>query len=481
MLAFGCSDDDDSDSNGTDDTGPDDPPLSSIPFSTTPDWASQDVQNVSTGLAAVDINNDGWPDIVVSNGNDIHRQQLVVYYNQGDGTFPLQPDWQSDDRDYHGHLATGDVNGDGFIDVAVSVYLGAGGFDEPGQVKLYLNNGGVLQGTPSWRSSDSFYTFSLALGDVDNDGDPDLAVATGEEYFSHPEKNRIYFNQSGTLEANASWLSDSSDYAYDVAFGDLDNDGDLDLVFVESGGTAVVHTNHNGAIETTPSWRSTDGLLEGNSVTLGDINSDGFIDLALSDNYQLLGSGFFRVYLNNKGTLNSVADWTSADQGFSSGIFLADLDRDGRPDLVAGTWGEDNRIGTGHVRIYKNNQTPFNRNSDWTSDSKSVIEAITFADLNRDGLLSGTTTKTISPEDPVFYLGHCPVEAISRVQLNGQTLSNGQFCFDREHGWVSIDKNLLGAQTPCSVDFSYSKRPDLIVSNWDSNKGNYIFFNTSDQ
>ncbi|NNJ54006.1 MAG: hypothetical protein HKP17_12620, partial [Ignavibacteriaceae bacterium] len=53
---------------------------SQVPFNSTPDWISTDVTSVSTGGAFADINQDGWLDFVVANGNDIQRQKLVVYY-----------------------------------------------------------------------------------------------------------------------------------------------------------------------------------------------------------------------------------------------------------------------------------------------------------------------------------------------------------------------------------------------------------------
>ena len=179
--------------------------LPQVPFNQTPDWISTDVSSVSTGGAFADIDNDGWLDFVVANGNDISRQKVVVYYNNGDGTFPTTPNWQSADIDYHGHLDVGDVNQDGWVDVAVSVYIGPSGFNTPGKVKLYLNNSGTLSSNPDWVSGDAVYTFSCAFGDADGDGDLDLAVASGESYYSNPEQPRIYYNDGGMLESLPSW------------------------------------------------------------------------------------------------------------------------------------------------------------------------------------------------------------------------------------------------------------------------------------
>jgi len=59
-----------------------------IPYNLSPDWESAPLSHIATGLALADINGDGWKDMVVANGNDIQLQSLVVYYNNGDGTFP---------------------------------------------------------------------------------------------------------------------------------------------------------------------------------------------------------------------------------------------------------------------------------------------------------------------------------------------------------------------------------------------------------
>ncbi len=99
-------------------------------YTTTPQWQSADMQ-VSTGAALVDLNRDGWLDLVISNGNDISLQRVVVYYNNGSGTLQATPGWQSATTAYHGHLDVADVNGDGWPDVAVAILLAQGGTIDP--------------------------------------------------------------------------------------------------------------------------------------------------------------------------------------------------------------------------------------------------------------------------------------------------------------------------------------------------------------
>lgn len=98
--------------------------VNSAVYSTTPNWIS-DNPHYSTGAALADVNQDGWLDYIVADGNDMQKGYLNVYYNDGFGGFPTTSSWHSDDLSYNGHLDVADVNGDGWPDVAVS-YLGTG-------------------------------------------------------------------------------------------------------------------------------------------------------------------------------------------------------------------------------------------------------------------------------------------------------------------------------------------------------------------
>ena len=445
---------------------------SQVPFNQTPNWISLDFSSVSTGGAFADINNDGWPDFVVANGNDISRQKVVVYYNNGDGTFPNTPNWQSTDIDYHGHLDVGDVNQDGWVDVVVSVYIGASGFSSPGKVKLYLNNTGTLSSNPDWISGDAVYTFSCAFGDADGDGDLDLAVAGGESYYNNPEQPRIYFNVGGMLESLPSWKATGSQYSYDVNWADFDNDGDLDVVFAGESSPNRIFANNNGVISQSPTWQSTDASQYANSLFIGDVNNDGFLDLAVSDNSQLGGSGKFKIYLNNNGIMNATPFWTSAFSGYGSGINLADIDNDYDLDLITGGWWQP-------VRIYLNNSGNFNFNPDYTSTSTSVVEVITLGDVDNDAVQYVEEIFTSNGSTKLFYLQRTPLQKISNVIIDGDTLVNNEYCFDLENGWVML------AQQPQSgsyikIETFYSWDFDLGITNWDQSKGNYLFYNNTD-
>jgi hypothetical protein len=442
-----------------------------VPFNTAPSWISTDISNYSTGAAWVDINKDGWPDLVVANGNDMARQRVAVYYNTGTGSLPLTPGWQSSDIEYHGHLSVGDVNSDGFPDVAVSVYIGPSGFNERGRVKLYLNHNGTLSPSPSWVSGDRFYSFSCALGDADGDGDLDLAVAGGESYYHHPEMNRIYYNHSGILDSLPGWMSGSMSYSYDVAWADFDNDGDLDLVFANENAPNCIYENRGDSIGTAPGWSSTDPSLYANSLFVGDVNNDGYSDLAISDNDQLGGSGHFKLYLNNNGTLSTTPFWSSTFSGYGSGITLADFDDDGDRDLVTGGWWEP-------CRIYVNENGTFTSTPQWTSSTSSVVEAIAFTDFDNDRLDTTTVQFMGDGSRKLYYLPRTPVQQIQNVLFGSDTVSLNEYCFDLENGWISFAVAPLVGVT-ISINAVFSRDLDFVISNWDPSKGNYVFVNTS--
>lgn len=438
-----------------------------VPYALSPTWISGDVTSVSTGCAWADINRDGWMDLVVANGNDMARQRLVVYYNTGLGTLPSMPEWQSVDIDYHGHLSVGDVNNDGWPDVAVSVYIGAAGFSQKGKVKLYLNSNGTLSASPAWTSGDNVYSFSCAFGDADGDGDLDLAVAGGEAYGSRAEQNRIYFNRQGRLDSLPGWKSAAAGYSYDVTWADFDNDGDLDLVFANERGPNHIYRNLGDSIGTVPVWTSTDASMQANSLFVGDVNNDGYLDLAISDNNQLGGTGRFKLYKNLSGTLETTPFWTSSFSGYGSGITLADIDNDGDLDLITGGWWNP-------LRVYANAGGSFTASPQWTSSTNSVVEAIVCGDMDNDRLDTLRHQRVISGGRRVAYMPVIHIQRLLAVLVNGVPDSLSRYCYDLENGWISFGPHLRNGDT-VTVSYVTSRDLDLGVSNWDANKGNYVF------
>ncbi|MDD5309486.1 MAG: VCBS repeat-containing protein [Deltaproteobacteria bacterium] len=423
------------------------------PYEDAPDFTTAD-KGYATGSAWADIDGDGRLDLVVANGNDMLEGPLMVYLAQPDGSLPATASWQSGELAYYGHVAVGDVDGDGWTDVAVAEFIGESGFSEPGGVALYLNEGGALPAAPSWESSERFYCFSVALGDVDNDGDLDLAAAAGEPYAQVLEPDRLFLNQGGAFAEPAAWVASDPSLSSDVAFLDADGNGALDLVFARNGRPHAIYLNTGdvaapGLPSTAPDWEAPGAGFEGNTVDFGDLNGDGHVDIVVSDNNQLGGAGRVTAFCGP----SFDPCWRSEDPPtYQSAVALADLDGDGDLDLAAGSWW-------GPLRFYRNDTAPsgglaLETTPSAATDTSTVVETITFHDL--DG--SGAYERVVEAEGPLVELPRrCEVVSSDPPGAIGD-------------GYLTAPGN-----GKVKVTCRLSRALDLLVTDWTFDHGNDLY------
>lgn len=453
-------------------TAPPPPPLApdatlAIQIGPTPVWISSDVTRVSTGGALADIDADQDLDFVISNGNDMAMQPRTMYRNTG-GMLGTTPAWTSADNYYSGHCAVGDVDGDGRPDLAVANYGGGSQPFPPQRSILYRNLGTQFEATASWQTSDLDNSFSLAFGDVDLDGDLDLAFANGEAYSSNPARNDLYLCQGGALGLLPAWQSTEIESSYDVAWADVDRDGDLDLATINSMAPLRLYQNQGGMLGATAVWSSTIAE-DGNSIAFGDVNGDGWLDLAAATNRQIGGTGRFYVFINQGGVLAAAPSWTSnVGNVYGSAVAFADLDADGDEDLAAGVWW-------GRVMVFENlGGGTLTTGAAWTSQTTSVIEAIVPGDVDLDGLRPRSDALPAGGGRRLFYVTRRPIQRLVEVRADGVPLAPGSFACDLDQGWISVP--VAPAQS-LAVDYWVSDDLDLAVTNWDNTIGNYLFAN----
>jgi len=437
------------------------------PYSPIPDWVSND-PHYSTGAALADINNDGWFDLVVSDGNDMQKGHLKVYYNDGNGSLSKTADWQSSDVGYNGHLDVADVNGDGWLDVAVA-YLGTGSSFGP-VARVYLNNNGVLSSLPNWNADLIGNAFGVAFGDVNNDGRPDLAVATGWSYTpQHNYHNLVYLNIGGNLESSPSWQSSDTNTYMGAHWVDADNDGWLDLAYIGYKKQTQIYRNLGGTLETTASWQTTDSLnQDGIMLTSGDVNSDEKKDLFATDNTQLGGSGLFKQYDGlSQGFFETTFSWNYYGN-MGSAVALADVNYDNKLDLATGGWWD-------YTRIFLNDGTGLPTTPSWTSAGTSVIEKIVFGNVGPTfDEYNLNEVFTPNGNQRLFYLSNQNIQKINSVKVDGVTLDFSEYTYSREHAWVTIG---ITPTSAVEINYNFSKSLDMVITNWDSNIGNYLYYN----
>jgi hypothetical protein len=273
-----------------------------------------------------DMDGDGDLDLAVSGSTSAaapYAPLTVIYRNNGDTFVDIGADLPA----YHsGALAWADTDNDGDLDLLVTGVDAAGEY----QSSIAVNSGGSFTSVPA--GIPGFAYGEAKWGDYDNDGDPDLLIsgATPEGF-----RTSLYRTTGGVLNelvATFDPLAFSS-----VDWGDYDADGDLDIV-ISGGqvtprifeGQATVYQNTNGNVQAVDT--GIQGSLAG-SITWGDYDNDGDLDLLSLGAESALGRRTARVYRNlGQGTFENAtflvgAIFASADWG--------DFDGDGDLDLLS--------------------------------------------------------------------------------------------------------------------------------------------------
>lgn len=361
--------------------------------------------SVNSGAWA-DYDNDGWLDFYATAG--VGRQD-ILWRNKGDGTFENVTVQAGNVYDNLNSQASGwgDYDGDGFVDLYVANYeveLSQGHMDI-----LWHNNGdGTFTNVTASAGIDDYARFpfpypgrGVAWGDYDNDGDADIYVSN-----YRLEPNYLWENNGdGTFTERAfdrgvagieRWYGgDGPYYGHTIgsAWGDIDNDGDLDL-FVAN----LVHKDNirwpwirglicddsklyqnNGSAENYSFWdiREAAGIPiipPGETIldpasgdryyrdelysgpVFGDYDNDGDLDLFVTQVY-FLGHADSHLFRNNGNlTFTNVTEEAGVKVWNSWGTAWADYDNDGDLDLIVEGSSYPNPFY--EVRLYRNEGTP---------------------------------------------------------------------------------------------------------------------------
>lgn len=285
-----------------------------------------------------------------------------------------------------GGAAWGDYDGDGDLDALVSGRDAA----NARQIRLYRNTAGVFAVVNVAAAGTGLQDSSVAFGDMDGDADLDIVVSGVDS--GGTRRLRIYRNDGAnvfTLLTDVDALAAGNNRS-DISFGDFDFDGDLDIVFCgqDGGGRRlrVYRNNGNGTFD--PAQIELAGGIDRGDVAWGDYDNDGDLDiLYCGRTANNVNTGVLRIYPNNgNGTFGTAFDVNGAATGLSLGdVRWGDYNNDGWLDIIAS--GLD-RANTRQFRAYRNN----------TNGTFTQVEipgaglgygnsAVGFGDANNDGTL----------------------------------------------------------------------------------------------
>jgi hypothetical protein len=282
------------------------------------------------GRAAVwgDYDNDGDLDLYLATRDDTNR----LYRNEGNGTFSEVGAASGTDNPGPAQgVGWADYDNDGDLDLYV---VDEGG----GANRLYRNEGngtftevGAASGTNNVGDGRG-----VAWADYDNDGDVDF-------YVSRNGTNLLYHNNGdGTFtDVGVASGTNSSGENTGAVWGDYDNDGDLDLYVAKFGSANLLYRNNgNGTFVEVGVNSDTNDTGNSNSVAWGDFDNDGDLDLYVAND------GANRLYRNEgNGTFREIGAATGTDDGGSgAGVAWGDYDDDGDLDLYLANFGSANRL-----------------------------------------------------------------------------------------------------------------------------------------
>ncbi len=380
-------------------------------------------QNVWTnGVELADVDGDLDLDILFANGSAYGgaggAEAQHLFLNNGNGTFTAA----------HANLNVAnfdalmviaeDLDGDGDNDL---VYAPSGPFPATTQKpRLLINNGsGVFTDKSATNlPSTTLDSFCVCAGDVDDDGDLDLVFTDGASLGGTAAQSHLFLNDGSAVftDATATNLPADTFNAQDVILLDFDGDFDVDIAQSGKGGAGkrsrLWKNDGSGhfAIDSVMNTVGTSGTYE---IDWGDLDGDGDLDAAVQS-LVLDNEGWAR---NNSGASVSVFQFSGANGDDDNEMAEFDYDNDGDLDVVVASLASTEKV-------YRNDSGTFNRVTGVIAAQADATLDLAIGDVNGDGRYDIVTAQGEAPSflDKV-YVNNGSVDTLDPVAMALETPS----------------------------------------------------------
>jgi hypothetical protein len=300
------------------------------------------IANTADGAKSVlvaDINDDPYPDVLAASEGD---NTIAWYENSGDPSQPFVEHTVSSETESADAVFAADLDSDGDMDI-LSASSVPGSISSSDKIAWFENSGAVSPWTERAIAETAEGANALFPGDVDSDGDFDLVAATSSGKV-------VWFEIEGTAEPEFTRhvISDDVPGATSVHVFDLDNDGDKDIVAASADRDRVLwYANDNGSPgDFGPAQIITSNASSVESVFVADIDGNGHPDvlsassgddkIAWYESDGLSPPGFTERIISSSDSELSPYVTVSAKS-----VFATDLDSDGDMDVLSASSGDD--------------------------------------------------------------------------------------------------------------------------------------------